>query len=212
MSRRTALLFVGILILGFVVRLYRFNNPIADWHSWRQVDTSAVSRNFVNEGFDLLHPKYEDLSNVPTSGKYDNPNGYRFVEFPIYNVFQAGFYKAFHFFTLEEWGRVVTIISSLLTVTFIFLLVRKYTDDTVALFASFIFAILPYNIFYGRVVLPDPMMVMTILGGIYFFDLWINNGKKQSNIRSFIFFILQKIWIAIVDGDTGKACWRRFNN
>ena len=82
------LTFFLILIAGFVVRLYRFDNPIADWHSWRQADTSAVSRNFVQNGFDLLHPKFEDISNVPSG--LDNPNGYRFVEFPIYNAFQAG--------------------------------------------------------------------------------------------------------------------------
>src|ERR1051326_9616750 len=90
-------LFILFLILvgGFIVRLYRFNGPVADWHSWRQADTSAVSRNVVNEGFNLLYPKFDDLSNVP-SGIYDNPNGYRFVEFPMYNVFQAGLFVLFH--------------------------------------------------------------------------------------------------------------------
>ena len=92
-----------IFLLGFVVRLYRFNGPVADWHSWRQADTSSVSRNFVNKGFDLLHPTYQDLSNVPSG--LDNPNGYRFVEFPIYNVLQAGGYEIFPKLTLEEWGR-----------------------------------------------------------------------------------------------------------
>ena len=176
MKRTTILLFLGILFLGFIVRLYKFNNPIADWHSWRQVDTSAVSRNFGNSGFDLLHPKFDDLSNVPSG--LDNPNGYRFVEFPIYNIFQAVPFKLFGILTLEEWGRMITIISSLLSLTIIFLLLKKYTDDKVALFSSFLYAVIPYNIYYGRVILPDPTMVMAILGGIYFFDLWINNEKK----------------------------------
>jgi len=186
MSRITLVLFIGILLLGFVLRLYRFDNPIADWHSWRQVDTSAVSRNFVDSGFDILYPRFDDLSNVPSG--MDNPNGYRFVEFPIYNVFQAGGYSLFGILTLEQWGRLVTIISSLLSITFLFFLLKKYTDSTVALFAAFIYAILPYNIFYGRAVLPDPTTAMAILGGIFFFDLWINNGKKNSNFKSLIYF------------------------
>src|SRR5690606_8497833 len=99
-------------IFGFVIRLYGFTSPLADWHSWRQVDTSSVSRNFVQNGFDLLHPTYHDLSNVP-SGK-DNPQGYRFVEFPIYNTLQAGGYIVFGIFTLEQWGRLVTILASLI--------------------------------------------------------------------------------------------------
>src|SRR5581483_12450551 len=87
---------LAILIGAFVVRLYRLNNPIADWHSWRQADTSAVSRNFVKHGYDILHPRYDDLSNVQSG--YDNPNGYRFVEFPVYNIAQAGLFQMFHVF------------------------------------------------------------------------------------------------------------------
>src|SRR5258706_12876959 len=126
-SKAQLVLLVIIFLLGFAVRLYKFNNPIADWHSWRQADTSAVSRNFIQGGFNLLYPKFDDLSNVP-SGIYDNPQGLRFVEFPIYNVFQAGGYKLFHFFSLEEWGRLVTIFSSLLSAVFIFLLTRQYAN------------------------------------------------------------------------------------
>src|SRR2546430_13899902 len=110
--KKFEILFVTLVLLGaFIVRLHGFNNPVADWHSWRQADTSAVSRNFIKYGFDLLHPRYDDLSNV-ASGK-DNPQGYRFVEFPIYNFAQAGFFKLFGIFTLEEWGRLVSIFSSL---------------------------------------------------------------------------------------------------
>ena len=198
-------LLAGIIILGFITRLYRFDNPIADWHSWRQADTSAVSRNFVASGFDILHPRFDDLSNVPTSGKYDNPNGYRFVEFPIYNVFQAGLYKIFDYFTLEEWGRLVTIFSSMLSIIFIYLLLKKYTDDTVALASSFFYAFIPFNIYFGRVILPEPLMVTAILGGIYFFDLWIEENKKFSakggsalgrKIKNHLFFSLSILFTA----------------
>lgn len=194
MKRLTVLLFLGILVLGFILRLYRFDNPIADWHSWRQVDTSSVSRNFTEKGFDLLHPTYHDLSNVPSG--LENPNGYRFVEFPIYNLFQAAGFKFVGILTLEEWGRLITIISSLLSITFIFLLVRKYTDDKIGLFSAFLYAVIPFNIYYGRVTLPDPLMVTSILGGIYFFDLWVNNGKKQSVGKEIVFASFALIFTA----------------
>src|SRR5579864_182310 len=101
-------MFLFFILLGaFFVRLYRFNNPVADWHSWRQADTSAVSRNFVLYGFDIFHPTYDDISNVQTG--FENPKGYRFVEFPIYNIFQAGLFKLFGTITLEEWGRLISI-------------------------------------------------------------------------------------------------------
>jgi len=101
MKKIVYLVLALILLAGFLARLYRFDNPIADWHSWRQADTSAVSRNFVNSGFDILRPRFDDLSNVPSG--FDNPQGYRFVEFPFYNIAQAGLYKLFGVLTLEEW-------------------------------------------------------------------------------------------------------------
>jgi hypothetical protein len=179
MFKKFQLFILLIILLGaFTVRLYRFGSPIADWHGWRQADTSSVSRNFVKYGFDFLHPRFDDISNIP-SGK-DNPSGYRFVEFPVYNIFQAGFYKIFDNFTLVEWGRLVTIISSLLSLVFIYLLVKKYADPVAALFAAAFYAFLPFNIYYGRSILPDPMMAMASLGGIYFFDKWLDKSIAKN--------------------------------
>jgi hypothetical protein len=125
----------AILVLAFTLRLYKIDNPIADWHSWRQADTSAVSRNFVDSGFDILHSKFDDLSNVPSG--IDNPKGLRFVEFPIYNIFQAGFFKLFGYFTLEEWGRLVTIFLSLSTILLIFLILKKNQSEKAGLIGAF---------------------------------------------------------------------------
>lgn len=177
MKKTEILLFSIILFFAILVRLYRFDGPIADWHSWRQADTSAVSRNFVLSGYDVLHPQYDDISNIQT-GK-DNPLGYRFVEFPIYNIFQASSYQLIGVLTIEEWGRMVTIISSLLSIIFIYCLTAKYANKTTGLFAAFFFAFVPYNIYYGRVILPDPSMVMASLGGVYFFDKWLDMKKKK---------------------------------
>jgi 4-amino-4-deoxy-L-arabinose transferase-like glycosyltransferase len=174
-----------ILALGFLVRLYKFNGPIADWHSWRQADTSSVSRNFVSGGFDLLHPRFDDLSNVP-SGIYDNPQGYRFVEFPFYNVFQAGLFVTFGRLTIEEWGRLVTILCSLTSAAFLYMIVKRRQGLLAGLLATFFFVFLPFNIYYSRVVLPDPLMVTFILGAIYCFDLWINESSKLKTITFFI--------------------------
>src|SRR3989344_559689 len=120
-NRREIIALFLILFFGFLVRLYKFSAPIADWHAWRQTDTSAVSRFFVKDGFDVFHPRYYDLSNVP-SGLHENPQGYRFVEFPIYNVMQAGLFKLFGILTIEEWGRIVTILFSLFSSVFLYLI------------------------------------------------------------------------------------------
>jgi hypothetical protein len=180
-----------IFIVGFLVRLYGFDNPVADWHSWRQADTSSVSRNFTTRGFDILHPTYQDLSNVPSGT--DNPKGYRFVEFPIYNVLQAGTYSLFGVFSLEEWGRLITIFSSLFSAWFLYALVKKYADRTAALCTLFFYLFLPFNIYFSRTILPDPNMVAATLAAIYFFDLW-TQGYKKPTAKTMLFYILAIIF------------------
>ncbi len=181
-----------ILLGAFLVRLYKFDGSIADWHSWRQADTSAVSRNFVQNGFDLFHPKFEDLSKGVSL--IDNPQGYRFVEFPIYNALQAKLFLIFKLYTLEEWGRLVSIFSALLSVVFIYLLVRRFVSFTAGIFAAGFLAFAPYYVYYTRAILPDPSMVMTILGGTYFFSLWVD--EKESKIYN-LKFILSLILVAL---------------
>lgn len=168
--------FIGLLLLAFLVRLYGFTNPLADWHSWRQVDTASVTRHLIENNFDLLHPTYQDLSNVPSG--LDNPNGYRFVEFPIYNVLNAVLFTSIGIFSLEEWGRLITIFSSLASLIFIYLILKKHAESTSAFFAAFFFAFLPFSIFYSRVILPDPHMVMTLLAAIYFFDKYLEHKES----------------------------------
>ena len=175
-----------ILLLGFALRLYRFDSPVADWHSWRQADTSAVSRNFVKNGFDILHPRFDDLSNVPSG--FDNPKGYRFVEFPLYNIKQAFLFKAIGTLTLEEWGRAISIFASILTALFLYFIVSRHSNNQIGLLSAFFYACIPYNIYYGRTILPDTTMVMAILGGTYFFDLWIEKKSKIKNQKSKINF------------------------
>ncbi len=170
---------VIIFVLGLLVRLYRFDGPIADWHSFRQSDTNAVTSIYVREGINPIYPKYYDISNLQST--YDNPNGYRFVEFPIYNITQALLFKAIGFFTLVEWGRIVTIAASLSSAYLVYLLTRKYQNETAGLFAAVIYLFLPYSVFYGRSILPDPLMTTAYLSGIYFFDKWIDNYKKEKN-------------------------------
>ncbi len=193
MNKEKILLFL-IVVLGFYLRLYRIDNPIADWHSWRQADTSAVSRNFLKFGFDFIHPRYDDLSNIASG--FDNPLGYRFVEFPIYNVIQAVSFRIFPVFSIEIWGRLVSIIFSLGSLIFLYLIVRKNSGIKPALFSAFFFAVLPYSIYYGRVILPEPMMVFFSLGMIYFFDRWLEKGTglKDSSLK---YYSLSLIFAAL---------------
>lgn len=171
--------------LGFFVRLYKISEPLADWHSFRQSDTAAVSRIFADEGFNLLYPKYYDISNVQSG--LDNPNGYRFVEFPMYNLLHAAFFKYLGIISFEQWGRFINILFSLSTALVIFLLLKKHSSLFAAYSGLILFLFLPYSIYYSRVVLPDVMMTALIMLGIYFFDRYLEKGKQHKRV---IFYFL----------------------
>lgn len=166
-----------ILILGFTVRLYKINNPVADWHSWRQADTAAVARNFYKDGYNPLLPRYDDMSGVAES-PIPNPNRYRFVEFPIYNSL-VYFTYVLHGGVDERLARLVTIVISLFSIVFIYLLSRRYFGELTGLLSAFLFATLPYNIYYSRVILPDPLLILFSLMMLYFSDRWIWENKTS---------------------------------
>lgn len=176
-----------ILFIALILRLYKINSPLADLHSWRQADTAAVARNFVSQGFDLLHPRYDDLSNVQSG--YDNPQGYRMVEFPIYNAIFAFAYKQVPIITLEQWGRIISIFFSLITISVIYYLTLKEKNRTTAFFSGFIFATFPYFVFFSRSVLPESTALGLAMLSIFF--LYIS--KSKNSIRFLVYFLFSLI-------------------
>jgi hypothetical protein len=161
------LILIALLVLAAGVRLYRLNAPLADWHSWRQADTAAVTRRYVQEGIDLLRPRYDDLSSIP-SGR-DNPQGYRMVEFPFVNALTAWGYQALSSaLPVHVFSRLISIAFSLGSLIFLYLLVRRLSDPLTASLAAAVFALLPYNIYFSRTVLPEVPLVFFSLGMLYF--------------------------------------------
>jgi len=167
LSPKEKIFLLAIFLLAFLLRLYKIQNPVADWHSWRQADTASVSKNLIKSNFDLLHPRFHDLSSIP-SGK-ENPLGWRFVEFPVYNFIHAGLFKLVDVFSFDVWGRLTSVFASLFSLYFLFLLTAYLWDKKTALFAALFFGVLPFNVYYSRTILPGPLTLTLSLGAIYFF-------------------------------------------
>ena len=174
------LLLFFIFCLAFVPRLYKINNPVADWHSWRQADTAAVAKNLFEGEFNLLYPRADNYFPM-SEGALPNPERYFLNEFPFYNALVA---VCYYFVGVNEaYARLVSIFFSSLTSVFLYLLLKKFLKKTVAFLAAIFFAVLPFNIYYGRVIMPDPTFIFFSVFSLYSVLNWVEK---------------EKFWLAIV--------------
>lgn len=177
-----------ILAAGFYLRLYRINNPVADWHSWRQADTASVTRLYVQNGINLLYPRYHDISSIQTG--IFNPQGYRMVEFPIYNAVGAILSESIHSISMEVLSRLITIISAVVTGFFLYLIGKRFIGKWGGLLSAFFYLFIPYNIYFTRVILPDPMGVTFGVVSLWTFIKFFDDSGDLYLYLSGIFFAL----------------------
>ncbi|NOY14642.1 MAG: glycosyltransferase family 39 protein [bacterium] len=183
---KTKLFNLALIILfslAFLARLYKLDVPLGDWHSWRQSDTAAVTWFLTYQKFDLLHPRFFDISHVP-SGQ-DNPQGYRFVEFPIYNTAHFLTFKLIQTSQLasrlnhpfEAAGRLTNIIFWLIGGFFLFKLIKLTANQELAFASLFFFLFLPFTIYYSRTILPGPFTVSLSLISLYLWTKFLLSPK-----------------------------------
>ena len=186
-------LIAGIIILvAFIVRMYNISVPLADFHSWRQADTAAVARNLERGGFNIMMPTFDDLSNLQSG--IDNPKGLRFVEFPIYNVTFALLHSALPFFSLETWGRVVAVFFSLLCIAGLYYIALVEGGRVAAIFTALTYAIMPFFVYFSRVILPETPAVSLAICAIFFLHLFTTEKSRKKKV---LWFGLSTISFAI---------------
>lgn len=181
-------LLIALLVLATLTRLYRVTNPLLDWHAWRQADTASVTREYVKHGIKPLVPKYLDLSNTPSGT--DNPNGYRMVEFPLLNIGTASLLRVLPQLPLEQTSRVVSLVFSVLGLAALYGLVRSVSGRTIALMSGLVYAVLPFSVYYGRVVLPEPILIGVLLTSLYAFQKWLRTKNFIWYCAAFSFLLV----------------------
>lgn len=185
MKKKLSLILLGlIIILGLGVRLYKIDIPLADHHSWRQSDTAAVARNFIKEGFDFFRPRIDNMTYLHAPDMA-NPERLFMAEPPIYNSLVALVYRFGG--VKESLARGVTIFFSLGSLVMIYLLLKVTTTELTALLGAFFMAVLPYGIFYGRVILPEPFMVFLSLVWLWFVFRWVTREKSRDYWLAILF-------------------------
>lgn len=182
------LLAIAVCIVGVVLRLYQITAPLADFHSWRQADTAAVARNFSTTGVRLFTPTYDDLSNIQSG--MENPNGYRMVEFPLYNAAITYLHAVTPQLPHEVDGRIISIFFATVTIAVLFYLLRAEAGLVAAFAGALTFATMPFSVYFTRVVLPEPSALglsMLAIAGLYRF------GRSYSTGGKYVWFLLSSL-------------------
>jgi len=176
--QRFPLLFLGAIAL--IPRLYHLNSPIIGVHAWRQADTAAMARNFYR--MQLSHPGLNNLWRFFYPQVDWGGGGYAETEFPIYPAIVSWLYRL----TGDDmlYARLVTVLFSLIGLYFLYRLVELCFDRSVAFWSALFYAILPLSVFYGRTVQPESLVMMSTLGGLYFFKRWTVSEQKRDLVFS----------------------------
>ncbi len=185
------LIAVIIMAVCFTVRLYKIDNPIADHHSYRQADTAAVARNFVKDGYNILFPQSDSFTALSET-QLPNPNRYFINEFPLYNSIVALIY---HFKGINTvYARLVSIIFATIGTLFLYLIGKKLFSTKVATLAALFYAVIPYNIYYGRVIMPDPTFICFSIMSFYLLLLFVD---KPNFVRGILFSLIYALALLV---------------
>lgn len=173
------LILLAILLLAFGTRLYHVEYPYLDHHSWRQTFTAMIARNFYTNGFNVLRPEIDfngDHSSVVES------------ELQITTFLTAILYI---FFGVQDWvGRIFPILFSILSAVYLFKLIKYRYNEKLALFATFVFVILPLNVFFTRVPMPESAMILFTIASFYHFSKYTKKENEKDFTLTLIFVSL----------------------
>lgn len=186
--------FALLVLVALLLRLYKINEPLADWHSFRQVDTASVTREYVKHGIDILRPHYQDMSNIQ-SGK-DNLEGWRMVEFPLINAVIAQVLLGHPSWNEVVVGRAFSIVASLVSLSALWFVTRSVMGRAMAFVTALIFAVMPYSVFYSRTILPEPFLVMFLMLTMASLVLWSRSRKALVSVSD-VWLVLAFVFWAL---------------
>ncbi|MDR3289414.1 MAG: glycosyltransferase family 39 protein [Peptococcaceae bacterium] len=147
--RLRRVLFWLILLGALGLRLRGIGNPLLDDQAWRQGDTAAMAFWMKGHLIDFPDVFFPKLS-------YDGVIAQRVeLEFPFLPYLTACTWAIAG--QADIWGRAWAVGFSLLSVWGIYRLGRELLNDTVGLLAAAFYAVVPLGVFYGRVMMPEPV-------------------------------------------------------
>lgn len=162
---------IVILLIALALRLRGITNPLLDDQGWRQADTASMATHMMGHLLDFPKVFIPQLN-------YDGltPQNVE-LEFPFLPYLLAWTWSIMGWADL--WGRLWSVALSLVTVAGVYYLGRLIFSERVGLFASAIYALIPLSVYYGRVVMPEPMAQAWSIWALIMIWQWRNTQKDK---------------------------------
>lgn len=174
MGWRVKVIFLGILLVGVLVRLKGISNPFLDDQGWRQADTASMALNMLGHLGNLPDALFPMLN-------YDGSGPQKVeLEFPFLPYLLAMTWKVLGWSDLS--GRLWAIFFSFFTLWGIFRVGQLIFSVRAGLWATAFYAFMPLTTYYGRVVMPEPVAQAFSIWAVYSLLLW----RKNPTSRRFI--------------------------
>jgi 4-amino-4-deoxy-L-arabinose transferase-like glycosyltransferase len=157
---------VGLSLLALTVRLIKISQPYVDEWSFKQGTIAMIAENFYRNGFNIFYPQINWAGSAA---------GYIGTEFPLVPFLASLLYVPFG---VHEWiGRSVSVVFSVLSLPFFYLLVRKISNERSAAFAAAIYALAPLSIFASRSFMSDMTSLSFSVVALYLFSEWLERSN-----------------------------------
>lgn len=159
-------LIAGIFALGGAFRLNHINQPLVDIFSFRETSTAMMAENFSCGNWNIFLPQ------VNWAGPGPSYTGREFQTFTyLVGIIWAAVGQ-------HDWiGRAVATAFGLVSLTFLYLLVRRIWGESYALGSAAIYAILPGAVVIDRSFLPDSTMLGLVLSSLWCYVVFLQTRR-----------------------------------
>ncbi len=189
-SSQLPLVFWGLLLLAFALRVPGLTRPLLGNFSTKSVVYAMMVRNWAEGRAALWQPTIDCL----VGGR----RSLHMAEFPV-SAYLTGLSWRVLGGSLDVWGRATAVAFSVASVGLLYLLARRCHGPRVALGAGLTLALSPVAVIYGQNFMIDASMVFFALAAWYGVVRWLDShqpGWLLLGSLSFCLLVLSKFYLA----------------
>jgi Dolichyl-phosphate-mannose-protein mannosyltransferase len=166
LTGRKQWIFIFIITIGILLRLYGITAPLLDSHQLRQTQTAMMAKNIYADNMNIFKTRLDFVG---------DKSNYIIFEFPLMHGISALLYNIFG--VHDVIGRLVSVAFSIGALFMIYGLARYFLSIDAALVALTVYTLSPMDIFFSRAFMPESSAMFLSIAAMYFFYQWIDKGK-----------------------------------